>query len=322
MPRRRTPCPRGRGARGRRAWRGPLLARALALLALLAATALRQRASCRARPAAPRPPRADPRRRGWRAPPRCGRRPAATTSCTFEVSMPPMANQGVPAARAAAWRTYSRPAAGRPCLVGVSHTGPTLSWSAPERSAASSCSGEWVESPISSSSPTASRTAATGLSSCPTCTPSAPAASARSGRSFSHSSAPCSSQSVRRRAARGKQLLVGGALVAQLHHVHTAGERLAHHLLDALEEVGHEVEARLTQVHALIVPDRLRTIHTTLVEWAHARGDRRRRAGRAGRAARADRRGLRRASRSSAARGSAASGRSRTGPPPRTARCT
>ena len=49
----------------------------------------------------------------------------------------------------------SSPAAGRPAFVGVSHTGPTLSWSAtPAASAASSCAGECVDSPISTSSPT------------------------------------------------------------------------------------------------------------------------------------------------------------------------
>ena len=46
---------------------------------------------------------------------------------------------------------------GRPGLVGVSQTGPTLSWSGRSSpgaaQAASICSGEWVESPISASGP-------------------------------------------------------------------------------------------------------------------------------------------------------------------------
>ena len=37
--------------------------------------------------------------------------------------MPPIANHGLVTVRAA-YSTYSSPAAGRPCLVGVSHTGP------------------------------------------------------------------------------------------------------------------------------------------------------------------------------------------------------
>ena len=56
---------------------------------------------------------------------------------------------------AAAWRTYSSPAAGRPSFVGVSYTGPTLELvrrRAP--SARSSWSGEWVERPTSTSGPT------------------------------------------------------------------------------------------------------------------------------------------------------------------------
>ena len=59
--------------------------------------------------------------------------------------------------------TYSSPAAGRPSLVGVSHTGPTLSWSAsPAATAASSCAAECVESPSSTSSPAISRAARQG----------------------------------------------------------------------------------------------------------------------------------------------------------------
>ena len=51
--------------------------------------------------------------------------PAATTSCTFVSSMPPIANQGT-LAWAAAWRTYSSPVGGRPSFVGVANTGPML----------------------------------------------------------------------------------------------------------------------------------------------------------------------------------------------------
>ena len=73
-------------------------------------------------------------------------------------SMPPIANQGdVGAAPAAAWRISSSPAAGRPCLVGVSQTGPALIWSGRSplgcASAASNCAGEWVESPTSAAGP-------------------------------------------------------------------------------------------------------------------------------------------------------------------------
>ena len=50
--------------------------------------------------------------------------------------------------------------AGRPALVGVSQTGPTLSWSGRSSpaaaQAASTCSGEWVESPISAAGPASS----------------------------------------------------------------------------------------------------------------------------------------------------------------------
>ena len=56
--------------------------------------------------------------------------PAWVTSRTLPRSIPPIANQGRSRAASAAWRTYESPAAGRPAFVGVSHTGPTLSWSA------------------------------------------------------------------------------------------------------------------------------------------------------------------------------------------------
>ena len=71
--------------------------------------------------------------------------------------MPPIANQGVSPATSLAWRISSSPAAGRPSLVGVSQTGPALTWSgraspvAPR--AASNCSGECVESPTSAPGP-------------------------------------------------------------------------------------------------------------------------------------------------------------------------
>ena len=78
------------------------------------------------------------------------RAPAATTSPMLPRSMPPIANQGRSPATWAAWLTYESPAAGRPSFVGVSQTGPTLSWSASEWSAASSWAGLCVESPIRS----------------------------------------------------------------------------------------------------------------------------------------------------------------------------
>ena len=53
-----------------------------------------------------------------------------------------------PRARAAAWRTSSSPAAGRPGFVGVACTGPTARWSTPA-SASSTCAGECVERPRS-----------------------------------------------------------------------------------------------------------------------------------------------------------------------------
>ena len=59
-------------------------------------------------------------------------------------------------------RSRARPP-GAPPWSGVSQTGPTLSWSASEPSAASNCSGEWVDSPISRSGPSCSRASPTGI---------------------------------------------------------------------------------------------------------------------------------------------------------------
>ena len=84
------------------------------------------------------------------------------------VSIPPIANQGM-VASPAAYSISPSPVPGRPCLVGVAHTGPTLIWSgrsAPAAAqAASTCSGEWVESPTSASGPASRRASATGMSS-------------------------------------------------------------------------------------------------------------------------------------------------------------
>ena len=57
--------------------------------------------------------------------------PAAVTCRTLTRSMPPIANQGRSrgAPGGVTHVARARPP-GRPCLVGVSHTGPTLSWSA------------------------------------------------------------------------------------------------------------------------------------------------------------------------------------------------
>ena len=178
------------------------------------------------RPQLRRPRRPGRRRRAPRAPPRSARRRPRPPRPRCARSIPPMANQGTGGRRSAAWRTYSRPG-GRAARAwsGVSHTGPTLSWSAPASIPASSCSGEWVDRPISTSSPTRSRTAATASSSWPTCTPSASAASARSGRSLIHSSAPWRSQAARHARGHRQQRVVVQRGVAQLEHVHAAGQR-------------------------------------------------------------------------------------------------
>src|SRR4051794_1107074 len=127
--------------------------------------------------------------------------PAAITCDTFWTSIPPIANQGT-GAWSAGNSTRPRPVAGRPSLVGVAHTGPTLTWSgrsAPAAPfAASSCASECVDRPTRWSGPAWARASATGTSSWPTWTPSAPHASTRSGRSFKMNSAPCS-RAVRRK---------------------------------------------------------------------------------------------------------------------------
>ena len=121
--------------------------------------------------------------------------PAATTEETFSGSMPPIANQGI-VASLAAYSINPSPVPGRPSLVGVAHTGPTLIWSGRSgpvaAQAAWTCSREWVESPTSASGPASRRASATGRSSWPTWTPSAPQAATRSGRSLRMNSARCS----------------------------------------------------------------------------------------------------------------------------------
>ena len=139
--------------------------------------------------------------------------------------MPPMANHGTGGRRSAAWRTYSSPAAGRPGLVGVSHTGPTLSWSAPAAMPASSCSGEWVESPISRSSPDLLAHGGHGV------VVLAHVHAVGAGRQRQVGPVVDPQQravAVARGApARGhrQQRVVGQRLVAQLEHVHTARQR-------------------------------------------------------------------------------------------------
>jgi hypothetical protein len=85
--------------------------------------------------------------------------------------------------------------------------------------------GACVESPISMSGPTSSRTSATGMSSWPTCTPSAPTSLATEGRSLTISSAPSRSHSARAALATASQLLVGQVLLAQLHDLDASGDR-------------------------------------------------------------------------------------------------
>ena len=107
--------------------------------------------------------------------------------------------------RRAACPGASSPVAGRPGFVGVSHTGPTLIWSGRSwpsaETAASTCEGEWVESPTRAASPAIRRASATGASSWPTWTPSAPHASTSSGRSLRMKIAPCSLAASRKGAA-------------------------------------------------------------------------------------------------------------------------
>src|SRR5436190_1857444 len=126
--------------------------------------------------------------------------PAAATSPTLPVSIPPIANHGSVAARAA-YSTSSTPAAGRPSFVGVSQTGPTLTWSGRSGPwaalAASTCSTVWVDCPINASGPAASRASATGMSSWPTWAPSAPHSATRSGRSLRMKRPPCSAATRR-----------------------------------------------------------------------------------------------------------------------------
>ena len=98
--------------------------------------------------------------------------------------------------RSAAYSISSSPVPGRPSLVGVAHTGPTLIWSGRSGPVAAQaawiCSREWVESPTSASGPANRRASATGRSSWPTWTPSASQAATRSGRSLRMNSARCS----------------------------------------------------------------------------------------------------------------------------------
>ena len=236
----RSPAPSSRSPRPRAGGSG---ARALALLAPLAATALRQLASARARRAARRPPRAGRRRRGSRAPPRSASAPASTTSSTLDASMPPIANHGtVGRARPRGARTRARPRAG-PAWSGVSHTGPDAELVGARRASAGrrAASGEWVERPTSRLARAAPRP--TGMSSWPTCTPSAPAASARSGRSLTQNSAPCSSHSRAEARGRGAAARRRRALGSRSWSMSAPPvERRAQHARRR-GGVGHEVEA-------------------------------------------------------------------------------
>ena len=145
----------------------------------------------------------------------------------------------------AAWRTYESPAAGRPAFVGVSHTGPTLSWSAtPDASARRAAPASASRARPARRRPRARAPRAAGMSSCPTCTPSAPHASTRSGRSFSQNSAPCSSHSRRNTAAARTSSSSLACLVAELDHVHPAGERRREQLLEPGPYIGDEVQPR------------------------------------------------------------------------------
>ena len=108
--------------------------------------------------------------------------------------------------------------------------GPALIWSGRASpvaaSAASNCSGEWVERPTRAPGPASARASATGMSSWPTWTPSAPHASTSSGWSFKKKSAPCASAARRNGSASAIELL-GAArrLLAELDQVGAAAKR-------------------------------------------------------------------------------------------------
>ena len=132
---------------------------------------------------------------------------------------------------AAACSISASPAAGRPALVGVSQTGPALSWSG-RASPSAAQRGVELRRAVGREAdqrvgPGAARlAAATGSSSWPTWTPSAPQASTRPGSSLRKKSAPCSRAARGERLGEGEQLL-GAArrLLAQLDHVDAAGDR-------------------------------------------------------------------------------------------------
>ena len=208
-------------------------------------TTLRQPGSPPARRAARGRGARDRRRRGSLAPPRCAGACCITVADVIEVD--PADREPRDARRRArrrAPRTTAPPRAG------------PASWASPTRarrsvvgdrpSAASSCSSECVESPISTSAPTAPRAPlATGMSSWPTCTPSAPQRHGEVGpvvqpeqrivlvaqRAGSTAAARTSSSSL-------------ADLVAELDHVHAARERRREQLVEAGPYIGDEVQPR------------------------------------------------------------------------------
>ncbi len=101
--------PRRSAARALRLWRSARLRSRPAISA-------RPRARTERRPQGARPPPPGRRRRGSPARRRPARRRRPTTSATFPVSIPPIANQGIVASRAA-YSTSPRPVA-RPALLG------------------------------------------------------------------------------------------------------------------------------------------------------------------------------------------------------------
>ena len=89
------------------------------------------------------------------------------------------------------------------------------------------------------------RASETGASSWPTWTPSAPTSSARSGRSFSTKGTPWSRHTAAATRGPGQQRLGVELLVAQLDHVHAAGDAV-------VEEVGQVRPVRRAEVEAAL----------------------------------------------------------------------
>ena len=127
-------------------------------------------------------------------------------------SIPPIANHGTARRAPAAWRTSSRPTAGRPGFVGVAWTGPDGDVVGAARRAGVDLRGRCVDSPTIASSPTAARASRDRHVVLADVDAVGAGPRARSGRSLTMNSAPAARQRAARPRGRGEDLRVGRRL--------------------------------------------------------------------------------------------------------------